>query len=355
MYVDNQHIAATPIELLSPFRGLLSPGLADDGALRRLLAGAAQLPHVWHWTMLETRLGAEAAELDLLACVSERDDGRRSLAAALTREAGALGPLHALLAAWGHAEGRLAAAPLIWIEWDRGDLRQPLIWVGVDPGFFAGRTHAPAPAWIPELMGDVEAIGGGAPLSAGMCAALTRCAEALPEDGRILGAASLRPRGRDVLRLFVRLPRSRSGAVDWLTRVGWSGDRKLASWWIRQMTPAFVPAFVQIEVDADVGSYLAIEAPQTVDRFPERWHRESLLRSFIAAGLATENKVDSLLSWPGVARLPADAGEAAHELCRSFHLKLVLDPSGPCEAKAYLGAQRRVARDQSPRAPNPGA
>jgi hypothetical protein len=345
MYVDNQHVAATPGELLSPFHGLLAPGLTDEPALRRLLADAAGLPDVWHWAMLETRLGADAPELDLLACVSEREDGRRALGEALTAQPSALAPLRAVLGAWSEARDRLAAVPLIWIEWDRGDLRSPLIWLGVDPGFFAGAAAAAPVGWISAVVGDAEVLAGAAALSAALTATLARCAEALPEDGRILGAASLRPRGRELLRLFVRLPRS--GAVDWLTRIGWSGDRALAAWWIRQMTPAFMPAFVQIEVDEQVRPYLAVEAPQTVDRFPERWHREGLLRSFIAAGLATADKVDTLLSWPGIARLPDNDGSAAHELCRSFHLKLVIDPAGPCEVKAYLGAQRRVARDHA--------
>ena len=347
MYLDNQHVAATPAELLLPFHGLLAPGLTDDLALRRLLAGAAGLPDVWHWAMLEARLAADAPELDLLACVSEREHGRRAVAGALAGPGGAscLAPLRALLGAWAEARGRLASVPLVWIEWDRGELRQPLTWIGVDPGFFAGRAQAAPPRWIGDVIDDAEALAGGRPLAPGLAASVARCAEALPEDGRILGAATLRPRGRDVLRLFVRLPRS--GAVDWLARIGWSGDRPLAAWWIRQMTPAFLPTFVQIEVDDEVRPYLAVEAPQTVDRFPERWHREGLLRSFIAAGLASADKVDTLLSWPGIHRMPGSAGGAAHELCRSFHLKLVIDPAGACEVKAYLGAQRRVARDQS--------
>ncbi len=308
----------------------LPPALVDPAMMEPLRAFAADLPAVWNWGMLECRLAASDAAVDLLTCCSDVGPARAAMALAVDRgnlDLLAPGPARQVKA-WSRSAAPVAASPQLWFEWETlaRAANNPLIWFGADAAFFEGPSAPPvddpcalALACLGQQVADI------APFEP----AVRRVQAALPEGGRLLGIGSLRPRGRNALRMFCALPDG--GFSPWLQAIGWPGDLELAERHRAAARAPLEPVFVQLEAEPELNPYLGIEARQTVQGFPSRRDRASWLRFLCRDGLADRAKADALLAWPGRSRL--SDGRTLH---RSFHIKVALRPDGP-QAKGYLG------------------
>lgn len=320
-----------PVELVPPQEQL------------RLRQAAAGMPPLWQWAVIETRLRAGEHRTDLMAAVSGLGEARHRTSLALDH------PLHPsieagedLLRSWSRQLVGLEGAEVVWFEWDApdGESWSPLVLVFVD-GRFGGSTPGRRLDPSEQLALTVEAhrlLHGSAPDPAQL-AHLGSMIRAMPDAGRVLATGTLLPRGDDAYRLFASLPRD--AVPHWLTQAGWTGDPAAVARWLPAVAPAWERVFVQVEVDADgVRPYLGLEPRQSVPGFPSRTDRAALLRRAVDEGLATSQKVDALLSWPGVSAIDADQRLIA---VRNMHIKLVLRHEVAPEIKGYLGFHLRAA------------
>lgn len=329
---------APTLEALAP---LCPAALIPAEALHAAITAARGLPPVFYWLMLETRLAGDDRTVDLLAALVDVPGARERVAAALTDPAGAsvLTPLAPLLGAWSApADPHLAAIRVVWFEWDAPFRRPaPLAFPSVDARFWAPGPRPPRlldPIEL-ALAGHRAAHGRGAPPERAL---LRRIVDALGPDGRLLSATRLTARGAAATRLFLSLP---PGAVlPFLDAIEWPGDRARVARWLPRVVPPWEPAFLQLEVDARVLPYLAIEPRQSAGAPAELRERAATLAALVDAGLAAPERADAVLAWVG--QRPAPAHPRAVER-RSFHLKLALDPTRPPVAKAYLGVHTEAA------------
>jgi len=280
--------------------------LVDAPAWARTLAAADRLPPVFSWGMIEVRL-AGPGPVDLLGCVA--DQGDRPLLDAIPC-------VDERVRRWGTGQwGR--ALPQLWFEWDQARVdAPPLVWFGVDPGFYDGAHDGR----------EAEHAGAVLGLSAAGRASVERVAAALRGRGRLLGVGTLGPRGLSRVRLFAQLPRDQARRV--LVEAGYPGVPPLGEW--LAVVPPGEPGYVQLELADGLGEYLALEVRQSRPEPADAWRRR-LLAMLVERGLADAARAQRVLEWPG--RTPLGPGRW---LERSFHLKLRV-AGGPPEAKAYLG------------------
>lgn len=329
---------APTLEALAP---LCPAALVPAEALHAAIAAARGLPPIFHWAMLETRLVGDDRTVDLLAAVIDVPGGRERVAAALAdpAESPALAPLAPILGAWSSPRGpHLAAIRVVWFEWDAPFRRAaPIAFPSVDPRFWAppGRPHAPLDPIELALAGHRAAHGLAPPPEPAL---LRRLVAALGPAGRLLSATRLVARGAAPTRLFVSLPPD--AVLPFLDAIEWPGDHALVRRWLPRVVPPWEPAFLQLEIDARVLPYLAIEPRQTAGAAAELRERAATLDALVDAGLAAPERAAAVLAWLGQRPSPADPRVVER---RSFHLKLTLDPARPPAAKAYLGVHGEAA------------
>lgn len=316
--------------------GHLPPCLVSDDEKVALFDFARQLPASWYWGMFEVRLQADSGRTDLLAALLQSPLTRREIHD--TFAAGghpALDSARGTLTAWTSHDGtEFARSPNLWFEWDHDRPQAPALqWLCLAPEFFDKTQSKPT---IPQLISLSCQFMKSAPdlHVKGAARTLERLAAALPKSGKLMSFSSLKPRGREVCRVFARVPKGT--LTDWLRTVNWPGDfGKLAG-----VLPSFEvdgeDHFCQLEFGEKVGPYLGLELAQTERGFPRRKAREDWLKWAVREGWASEEKAQAVLNWHG--RAPCTLPQAPPvQLLRSFHLKLALFPDRDPEAKAYLG------------------
>ena len=320
-------------------RSLVTPSARTAAA-----SFARGLPPVFQWLVLESRLTSEAPErVDLLACLIDDGQTRTRLSHALDADDLHPGIAHApLLERWCRSPRALAGAKVLWCEWDAPFARaQPLQLIGIDPRFWCPRRGArPEPG---EQTG-IAAAGYDATFGVAhdppTLALIEAAIASLPPTGSALFTASLRPRGKDVDRLFVELPRE--AVLPWLEANRWLGDRGDARRWLYDVIAPWEPAYIQVEVAAGgLNAHLGIEPRQTSGARSERRERRAFLTRLVASGRARADRVEALLTWEGTSRV-ALGGVTLREV-RTFHLKQVSQLGEAPEVKAYLGVHYRPA------------
>ncbi|MFO0747337.1 MAG: hypothetical protein U1F43_16970 [Myxococcota bacterium] len=337
-----------PIDLaatLDGFGSRLPEVLVPAPARDALVAFTRGLPPLFQWVMLEHRLtGPADARVDLLASLIDAGGPASSGARAAIGRTVASAAGHPALAGVRLLEpwcqgGDLAAVHVLWLEGDAPYGRVPLQMVSVDRRFWGPRDGPrPTPAEQVALAAAGYRHTFGAPHDAGILAGIERAIALLPASASAIFAASLRPRGVDVDRLFVEVPRE--GVLPWLAAIGWPGDRDAARAWLGDVVAPWEPAYLQVELGpGGVGPYLGIEPRQTGGMRSERRERRRFLERLVADGRTSADKVAALLAWEGEARVLGPGG-ARREL-RSFHLKCVSTAGERPEVKAYLGFHYR--------------
>lgn len=309
---------------------------------KALFAFAEELPGSWHWGMFETRLDPQARRTDLLAALVQCAQTRHEIQETFSSGGHpALDAARGTLEAWSSEDGSsFARSPNLWFEWDHDRPEAPALqWLCLSPDFFDRTQSALTTKQTVSLS---EQFMRSAPeLNVRAASRTLEClANALPQGGKLMSFSSLRPRGRDICRAFVRLPKGT--LVDWLRTVDWSGDFHA----LEKVLPTFEVEgedhFLQVEFAENVGPYLGLELAQTERGFPRRKAREEWLDYAVREGWTNEEKARAVLDWHGTTpcTLP---GEIPVKLLRSFHLKLALLPNRAPEAKAYLGFYFRKA------------
>jgi hypothetical protein len=270
--------------------------LVSAAARQRLLMRAQGLPPIWESVGLECRLDGSA---DLLAAVIP---GPMAVGepADLTRR---------------RQDPNLACFSRMWFEWDDAGDGTPFTWWGC-----VDEVWSPT-APPPQAAGHCAARLG---MRAEGITVVERVATALQPRGRVLAMAHLGKRGIDRWRMFMSVERGQIRQV--LSQIGWKGDHaQVIDAWFKAV-PLFEPGFLQLEVDQELGAYLAIEAQETNRQFSNRIHRQAWLETLVAQGLISKAQADATLAWPS---LTDDQWE------HRFHLKHTLFP-GPPSVKVYL-------------------
>ncbi len=321
----------------SAIREHLPRQLVTSERRNSVLSFAERLPMEWYWGMFETRLTAQDDRVDLLGALVQNKRTRHQLSDALQSPHGrALHPAKSALQAWSRNDGTLfASSPNFWFEWDqdRPD-SAALNWLCLAPEFFDKSAESLSLDDVTLLVEQFLSSEPALAVTRGALRTFRNLANALPRGGQLMSFASLKPRGRDAYRVFVRLPRGRT--KEWLSAVGWPGNMQE----LDEVLPLFdvdgEDQWCQIEFSDHISPYLALELAQTERGFPNRDARERWLNHAVDAGWATEDKANAVLDWHGIsaAELPSHPDV---KLLRSFHLKLALAPDRSPEAKAYLG------------------
>lgn len=323
----------------------LPRALVSEGALRAVDTFVAGMPAMFHWTVLEARLaGAEAdPQVDLLSLVMNLGgrSQRRGLAALLEAGRGHPGLSGARsLERWlGEDDAGLEALRMVWLEWDAPfEGRTPLQLFAIDPRFWGPKDLLVTPRQQAEIAARGYEASFGQAHDPRVIARLEAAIACLPRGSMAIFAASLRPRGKEVDRLFVKI--APQHVPTWLGQIGWPGDLAAARHWLGRVIAPWEPAYLQVEVEASgLTPYLGIEPVQTAGTRSERRERERLLGGLVQDGWVDGEKVRALTAWGGTREVELD-GEPAREV-RSYHLKCVLEPgpgtARPVTIKGYLG------------------
>ncbi len=303
----------------------------------------------------ECRLAAGAAQLDLQ--LGARSDERAVVGRSLMRLIQHNGPTPAwdrvrrLCDEWADADSSLhSEITELWCELDI-----------VDPT----RVTAGLADVVPSVFASIASSGSasvticdrilehlvGEPRSA-MRKALDACASACPPGARVSHVGVMLGRSNPGLRVHVSdVP---LGAMPtFLSDVGWSGDVHRAQALARILLDFGDTAVLCLDILDEILPRLAIECffDQKTGVDP-RWR--PLLKKLVEMGLATPEKTQALLRWPGTVT-PADGRSAWPDglIVRSLaqpgsqlgvvdrrlsHVKLTFGANEPTTAKAYFGA-----------------
>ncbi len=309
------------------------PGaLVDEAALRSAVEFTENLPEIFNWLILETR-AAGPPKVDLLAAIIDINGERASLEDALAGETPRpLATARGLLESWSRGrDPALEALRVLWFEWDAPFERAtPLVLPAIDPRFWGPPGPRPRAASQVELADAVHRAVHHDPQSPAILERLISAITALPDTGRALSSASLRPRGIERSRLFVGLPRDQ--VMGWLEKIQWPGDLARAARLVNQIFWPWEQVFLQIEVADHVTPYLGLEPRQHETARAEVELRRVALSRLAGEGIVSRGFVDAVIGWSGSE--PRRGGAIAH---RNFHLKHVLERDGSVDVKAYFG------------------
>lgn len=179
---------------------------------------------------------------------------------------------------------------------------------------------------------------------------LTRCFAGLPAGATLFSVGFLLARHSDKARICVgHLPKSE--AIAYLRRVGWPGDLGLVSRLLADILPLVDEFGLALDVGEEMAPRLGLECYlfQSNPKREARWSQ--LLAYLVAVGHCSPEKQQALLAWPGYQFHGLSPDEAAairlaaddlplrsHSIFsrKISHLKLVCDPAGWRESKAYL-------------------
>lgn len=328
-------------ELMARLDASLPDLLVPPAARARVRGFAAGWPQVWRWAVLESPLGSDHDDVDVMTSLVRPGQGAHPLGAWL-READPIpAPLAAarpFLEAWAGRGPGMEPAQVAWLEWDadRFDDPVPLQMAMTDATFPFGRDDAGlSPGAIAAATAACVQASDGTALPRAVLDRLAQATARLPPSGRVLAVASLAPRGRDALRVFVQI--APGDAIDWLAAVGWPGELAEARSWVRRLVRPWEPVFLQVELAPGFAPYLGLEPAQSSPGFVERVQRKASLDAMVVAGVARADRAAALHAWASRAPLPWE-GRA---IWTGMHCKVVTEGRG-WRAKGYLHATVRA-------------
>lgn len=326
-------------DALVVLRPILPEVLISPEAFGAAATFVEDMPPIFHWGVLETRLIGDRRRVDVLAAVvaTGREEQEVGVHVRGERVHPSLAGASRFLSTWARGDADLSDVKVIWLEWDAPFQRDaaPLQLPSIDPRFWGppGTAAPTGEQQVASASASYAAIFGGPPPAAQM-AGMRQMIAALPPSAEALAVASLRPRGLEVHRLFAGVPRGR--VMGWLDAIGWPGDRTVLIPWLRAIVQSWEPAYLQVEVGDDgVTPYLGIEPQQSSSDPAALTHRWRFLDDLADRGDVDLAAVEAVKAWPGTRVV--DLGGAARVEHRSIHLKLVLQRDRPVDLKAYFG------------------
>ena len=319
---------------LAYLRSHCPDGLVYDAQWTELAEIPGALGRAFASGCLEVRLGEGGGPVDYQLCALARNGGREAVAGAVSR--GALRRLAAVYPGWARTEVLLREwttsgtvlhdhVPSVWLEFDADRGPQPFGFVCLED-----RLRGDMPpireivsAAIPVMLGDEP---GGA-----LAAQLLACIDALPTGSRVHHVAAMPARGQGAARLRVGVPVV--GLARWLQDVEWPGQGARAVEAIRALGDYSSRAIVHLDVAGRVLPRLGVEFHYKRSPHEDmRW--ATLFDGLEAMGLCAESRRTAVSAWtPARKRGPLFGASE-----RGLLVKVDLGPTGPYQAKAYLGA-----------------
>ncbi|HVR62339.1 MAG TPA: hypothetical protein VMU50_10595 [Polyangia bacterium] len=311
---------------------------------------ARRLPDVMHGFGFELRLHPARAAVDFYTSIAARGGGREAWARWAQAAPSARPPewerVAALARRWDDPSSPLHdRIEKVFLEFDAPFAagQPPSVFARLDSAIGGGDEQwVAAAAAVDEL---ALVWGGGQRWSAAARASVEAAFAALPPGGRIVDVAAMLPRGQVAMRLFVALPSS--GLGGYLTALGWTdaeARRQLAALLQSVLAPC---RYLSLQIDAGdgdrVGPRIGVEVSPSVTADGDTW--PAVAERLRRAGLGAPSRLAALGRWPGIGPPRAIGGRWPSQLVRQLsHVKLVLEPARPIEAKVYLWATRRFAQ-----------
>ncbi|MBX3086575.1 MAG: hypothetical protein KF716_33385 [Anaerolineae bacterium] len=335
--------------VLDVFRRTFPAGLVSAEAVRQLAEAVGDLPDALSaGYILECRLNDDA-HVDLGIVVDPAiNQGRSLLSGSELPERVQIDPIWQRIATfarqWTDEQSPVhEQIATIWLEFDIDGTLHPR------PSFFFGphpdtwkkiasqaTSDSSFQALIEPLRMLLPTLGG--------TDLLEGCFSSVPKNAEVFQLGLMLPRGSNAVRLCVR-GKPDAELMRYLPRIGWEGDATN----LHAVLIALAGLVDNIGLDADVGTSIGkrigIECRFDQWRQPTqepRW--KAFLDYLVSIKVCTTAKRDALLAWPstGYHRFPED--RLPRVLIRALnHIKIVIEPEKPLEAKAYLWFGTRSA------------
>ncbi|MBE7514163.1 MAG: FAD-binding oxidoreductase [Anaerolineales bacterium] len=339
-----QSIMTTLADTLTTYAPHLPPALITPDAAAEMLRIAGYFPHsLASIFVLEHRLASDNPQLDLSFCIRRGDDGLSILSGGIPAE-WLISPAWAGAAAfcqrWADTSSTLhREIGHVWFEFDAagGGIPQPGLYFGTP---FEGDTMRHWRGDLGWLTDEALLLLRGAALPDRLVATLQRCIGTLPDvGGEIFEVGMMLSRDPDFVRLcLTHIPSTR--IPDYLAAVGWTGDFAAV-----RHALSLLEGADSVELYIDVGTALlpraGLEArltpgkSATAEDAAARW--QTLLDRLVEAGLAAPDKGAGMLAWEGATTGTLPGETAPARLWRMIsHIKIVIAPQRPLEAKGYL-------------------
>ena len=322
------------------------PPLISAGDRERLVNLARQLPNVMSGFGFECRLRADDDRVDFYGSIGARGKGREALAgfSPVLRPAESDGGeqawsrLGAFARRWADATSPLyAGIGMVFLEFDApfasfpAPLRPPALFarLALEVGDGGAQWRQAEP-----LISDVVYLLLGQPLPAPTRAKLREVFTDLPLGGHVVDVAAMLSRGSKAVRVFASIPRHHLPA--YLARLGWQGTAGDLETALGVLTRQRSHVSVQLDVSDQISRRIGIETSGDPDPAShDAWW--AVIARATALGLCTPEKQNGLTNWMGTTRQTVPASGLPYLLHRVIsHVKLVIDPGKPLEAKAYL-------------------
>jgi hypothetical protein len=322
------------------------PSLISAGDRERLVNLAQQLPNAMSGFGFECRLRADDDRVDFYGSIGARGNGRQALAtfSPVLRLGESDGSdeawcrLGAFARRWADATSPLhTGVGMVFLEFDApfasfpAPLRPPALFarlaLEVGDGDAQWRQAEP-------LVGDVVSLLLGTPLPPPTRAKLHEVFAGLPLGGHVVDVAAMLSRGSKAVRVFASIPRHHLSA--YLGRLGWQGAAGDLETALGVLTRRRSHVSVQLDVSDQISRRIGIETSGDPDPTShDAWW--GVIARATAQRLCTPEKQNGLTSWLGTTRQTVPASGLPYLLHRVIsHVKLVIDPGQPLEAKAYL-------------------
>ena len=325
---------------------LIQPDVRADVA-----ALARRLPEAMHGFGFELRLAGDRQPVDFYTSVSAQGGGRevlgafRSPAAAESASAADVvgwDRVAAFARRWADPSSALHASVVTaFLEFDApfAGARPPSLFARLDPPIGDGSQQWAAGGAVVD---EIVALLLGRAIDPATRATLIQVFTTLPPGGRVVDVAAMLPRGAAAVRVFVTLPRS--GLLTYLRGLGYTDGLAALVSLPEALWHGHDHLSLQMDVAESIGARIGVElngdasAPTSSRGWPV------ILRALRSAGLCSAAREAALLAWPGAGPPRATAGAWPRQVVRVLsHVKLVIQPEQPVEAKAYLWATARAA------------
>jgi hypothetical protein len=270
--------------------------------------------------------------------------------------------LRAFLDAWGDTTLALSSTvDHVWLEFDvstsAGGTPVPSVFHGyrsVD-GVDAVTTATPSRSQL-EATCRAFHILSGRPVALAVVEQLGACFEHLPAGARVFQLGAMIARDTDAFRVCVNFL-DVSQILPYLDQLGWTGERARLQRLLRQLEGRVDRLALDLDMSTSVLPKVGLECYLIRDDGAQAQRWSPFLDSLVEGGIALEPKCRALLDYPGLADFRRDGARWPAALRRTsellgsaaisvfwrgiHHVKLVLEPGQPAEAKAYLSVNHR--------------
>ena len=324
--------------------------LISADARAGVAALARRLPDAMHGFGFELRLQPWSAGVDFYTSIAAQGGGRERWTLAQPwlpdvspADAAAWDRVRMFAGRWSDRTSPLhSRVQMVFMEFDAPveRMRAPSIFARLDAAVGDGRQQ-----WVQAApaVDELALLLLGQPVQAATRAMLGAAFAALPSGGRVIDVAVMVPRGQAAVRLFVSVPRAQLAgylaALDWIDEGGA----------LERMMDTLFGRCAHVSLPLDVGPRVG---PRIGIALSPAWVAEdgdgddwtAIGHRLVGLGLSTDEQAAALGRWPGRGAPLAIAGRWPSQAVRLIsHVKVVLEPSRPIVAKAYLWVTRRFA------------